>query len=434
MGQHLTGIAFLTKVQEQNLAAKGLAESNDAAKIVRLVNEAIHKTRELSRGLHPVLSEPNGLVMALQQLAGEVEDVFRVSCQFRSDGQVFIDDENVATHLFRIGQEAVNNAVKHAKAASISIVLSARNGGGSLTVADDGCGLPANLKGKTGMGLGIMNYRASHDRRRAGRTAKMSGWKPRGANCREGNKGDMHFSISAQSGKRDTMTPKQSRVIVVDDHPIVRQGLAQMIDREPDLTVCGEAEEARSALHAIATLKPDIVVMDISLNGPSGIEILKTIRQTDPHLKVLVLSMHDETVYAERALRAGANGYIMKQEATEAVLVALRRIIAGEVYVSNRVANRMLKQLVSGGPARRSPIDDLSDRELEVFRLIGEGHGTRQISDDLHLSVKTVETYQSHIKEKMGLKNARELVQYAIQWVINENVPPENQRMASGNS
>jgi len=229
------------------------------------------------------------------------------------------------------------------------------------------------------------------------------------------------------------MNVKQSRVIVVDDHPIVRQGLAQMIDREPDLTVCGEAEEARSALHAIATLNPDIVVIDISLNGPSGIEILKTIRLTDPKLRVLILSMHDEMVYAERALRAGANGYIMKQEATEMVLVALRRILGGEVYVSNRVANRMLRQLVGGAPkARQSPVDDLTDRELEVFRLIGEGHGTRQISDDLHLSVKTVETYQSHIKEKMGLKNARELVQYAIQWVISESGSVESQQNASG--
>ena len=218
------------------------------------------------------------------------------------------------------------------------------------------------------------------------------------------------------------MTAKQSQVLLVDDHPIVRQGLQQMIDREPDLVVCGEAEEARSSLIAIATLKPDIVVMDISLIGPSGIEILRSIRQTDTKLRVLVLSMHDETVYAERALRAGANGYIMKQEATEKVLVALRRILGGEVYVSDRIANKMLKQFVGGAPAsRHSPVDDLTDRELEVFRLIGEGHGTRQISDELHLSVKTVETYQAHIKEKMGLRNARELVQFAIQWAIGEN-------------
>ena len=229
------------------------------------------------------------------------------------------------------------------------------------------------------------------------------------------------------------MSTKQSKVVVIDDHPIVRQGLSQMINREPDLVVCGEAEESRSAMQIIASAKPDIVVVDISLNGPSGLEILKTIRQNDPRLKVLILSMHDETVYAERALRAGANGYIMKQEATEMVLTALRRILAGEVYVSDRIANKMLRQLVGGVPRpRQSAIDGLTDRELEVFRLIGEGHGTRQISDNLHLSVKTVETYQSHIKEKMGLRNARELVQFAIQWVISENGSSDTHQSASG--
>jgi signal transduction histidine kinase len=161
LGQHLTGIAFLAKVQEQTLAAKGLAETAAATKIVKLVNEAIHKTRELSRGLHPVLSEPNGLMMALQQLAGEVEDVFHVQCWFQTDGEFLIHDENVATHLFRIAQEAVNNAVKHAKPESIRIVLATRNGGGSLTISDNGRGTPAKLSGQKGMGLHIMNYRAT---------------------------------------------------------------------------------------------------------------------------------------------------------------------------------------------------------------------------------------------------------------------------------
>jgi DNA-binding NarL/FixJ family response regulator len=213
------------------------------------------------------------------------------------------------------------------------------------------------------------------------------------------------------------------RVFVVDDHPIIREGLAQMINRQPDLTVCGEAQEMHAALHSIATLKPDILIVDISLNGPDGLDLLKSIRGKDPAIPVLILSMHDESIYAERALRAGANGYIMKQEATERVLVALRRILNHEIYVSDRIANKMLQQLAAGTgkrSANRSPFDDLSDRELEVLRLIGEGHGTRQIAEELHLSIKTVESYQGHLKEKLGLKNSRELVQYAIQWMIRE--------------
>jgi len=208
-------------------------------------------------------------------------------------------------------------------------------------------------------------------------------------------------------------------IFIVDDHPIVRQGLALLINREPDLAVCGDAEEAGSALDRIEELRPDLVVLDISLNGPDGLDLLKTIRARDFNLPVLILSMMDEVLYAERGLRAGANGYIMKQQATEQVLVAIRRILGGEIYVSERMSNKMLHLFVGGSPAQQSsPVADLTDRELEVFRLIGEGHGTRQIADELHLSIKTVESYQAHIKEKLLLKNGRELVQRAIQWNV----------------
>jgi DNA-binding NarL/FixJ family response regulator len=216
-------------------------------------------------------------------------------------------------------------------------------------------------------------------------------------------------------------TVQKKRIVVVDDHPIVRQGLALMIDREEDLMVCGEAEEAMGAIHVMASAHPDVLILDISLNGPDGLDLLKHLRTTHPSLPVLILSMHDELIYAERALRAGANGYIMKQEATEKVLVAVRRILGGEIYVSDRIANRMLRHYITGsGSLRNSSIADLSDRELEVFRLIGEGHGTRQIAEELHLSVKTVESYQAHIKEKLSLRSSRELMQHAIQWTMNE--------------
>lgn len=215
---------------------------------------------------------------------------------------------------------------------------------------------------------------------------------------------------------RDAAGATKSKIFIVDDHPIVRQGLALLINREPDLTVVGDAEETCTALLRIDEKKPNLVVVDISLNGPDGLDLLKEIRIHQPNLPVLILSMLDESVYAERALRAGANGYIMKQEATERVLVAIRRILAGEIYVSDRMANRMLHKYVSGGgPETESPIAELSDRELEVFRLIGEGRATRQIAEELHISVKTVESYRSHIKDKLSLKTGRELVQRAMQ-------------------
>ncbi len=209
------------------------------------------------------------------------------------------------------------------------------------------------------------------------------------------------------------------KVFLVDDHPIVRQGLALFIEREPDLMVCGEAEDANSALQAIRDAAPDFVILDISLNGPDGLELLKTLRVRYPNLPALVLSMHDESVYAERALRAGANGYIMKQEAADKVITAIRHILGGDVYLSDRLTKQMLQQFVNGSISPRDPLAKLSDRELEVFRLIGAGHGTRQIADELHVSTKTVESYQAHIKEKLALRNARELVQYAVEWSLN---------------
>ena len=213
----------------------------------------------------------------------------------------------------------------------------------------------------------------------------------------------------------------KKRILVVDDHPIIREGLALMLNREADLVVCGEAEDATGAMLVMASARPDVLIVDISLNGPDGLDLLKNIRTTHPALPVLILSMHDESIYAERALRAGANGYIMKQEATEKVPVAIRRILNGEIYVSERIANKMLKQYITGASSlKNSSISDLSDRELEVFRLIGEGHGTRQIAEELHLSIKTVESYQAHIKDKLSLRSARELMQHAIQWNMNE--------------
>src|SRR5271170_3962760 len=221
------------------------------------------------------------------------------------------------------------------------------------------------------------------------------------------------FKPQAQAAKK--------RILVVDDHPIVRQGLALMVNREADLVVCGEAEDANSAMLVLASARPDVLIVDISLNGPDGLDLLKNIRTTHPTLPVLILSMHDESIYAERALRAGANGYIMKHEATERVLVAIRRILGGEIYVSDRMANRMLHQRFGGSSGGSlSKVDELTDRELEVFRLIGEGHTTRQIAEVLHLSVKTVETYQAHIKEKLSLRSGRELVQHAIQSKISD--------------
>src|SRR6202140_4871121 len=185
--------------------------------------------------------------------------------------------------------------------------------------------------------------------------------------------------------KSQSQAVTKKRILVVDDHPIVRQGLALLINREPDLVVCGEAEEAMGAMHVLASARPGVLIVDISLNGPGGLDLLKNVRINHSSLPVLILSMHDESIYAERALRAGANGYIMKQEATDSVLVAIRRILKGEIYVSERMSKRLLQQFArQTAVVPRSAMEGLTDRELEVFRLIGQGHTTRQIAEELH--------------------------------------------------
>ena len=215
---------------------------------------------------------------------------------------------------------------------------------------------------------------------------------------------------------------KKTKILIVDDHPIVRQGLAELINHETDMVVCGQAEDISEAMKTIKTSKPDMVIVDILLKESSGLELIKDIKNLYPDLAVLALSMHDESLYAERALRAGARGYIMKAAATENVITAIRRIMDGQIYVSEKMTAKMMSKLVGQGPkAGAAAIDVLSDRELEVLRLLGQGFGTRQIADKLHLSIKTIETYRAHIKEKLNLEDSAEMLQYAIQWVNSQN-------------
>ncbi len=226
----------------------------------------------------------------------------------------------------------------------------------------------------------------------------------------------------ARTKQPDKADENKTNILIVDDHPIVRQGLAELVNHEDDLLVCGQAEDAHQAMKAVKELKPDMVIVDISLKETSGMELIKDINVHYPNLPVLALSMHDESLYAERALRAGAKGYIMKAEATERVIMAIRKILSGEIYVSDKMASKMMWKLVGSNiEINASPVERLSDRELEVFQLIGKGIGTRQISERLYLSIKTIETYRAHIKEKLNLADAAELLQYAIQWVNSRN-------------
>jgi DNA-binding NarL/FixJ family response regulator len=223
----------------------------------------------------------------------------------------------------------------------------------------------------------------------------------------------------AMSKAKQPMSPDPSagkrRVFLVDDHPIVRQGLAQLINNEPDLIVAGQGEDAFQSLRDIAKTKPDLVLVDVSLKDSDGIELLKELKSQTPDLPVLVVSMHDESLYAERALRAGAGGYVMKQEAPQTLLAAIRAVLSGQVYVSSKMGAALLQRMVSGKKRDAGlPMDRLTDRELEIFRMIGGGKSVKDIADNLFLSVKTVEAHREHIKEKLNIKTSAELLRFAI--------------------
>jgi DNA-binding NarL/FixJ family response regulator len=207
------------------------------------------------------------------------------------------------------------------------------------------------------------------------------------------------------------------RVFLVDDHPMVRELLALMIDQQPDLQVCGEASDAAQAIEGIGNTLPDIAVVDLSLKSSSGLELIKDIKARKWGTPVLVLSMHDEGLYAERVLRAGGFGYINKQESSNEILHAIRKVIDRQIYVSERLAGTMLKRIAEGGMNQSSPVESLADRELEIFQMIGRGNSTRSISETLGLSIKTVESYRARIKEKLQLEDGIQLMQHAVLWV-----------------
>jgi DNA-binding NarL/FixJ family response regulator len=216
----------------------------------------------------------------------------------------------------------------------------------------------------------------------------------------------------------------QARILVVDDHPIVSKGLADLIDAEPGLSVCGDAATMPQAISQIHDLQPSLLIVDLSLKDGSGLELVKQVKCSWPDMPVLVLSMHDEQLYAERALRAGALGYVMKHEDPEVLLGAIRQVLRGKVYLSQSMQDAMLNKLVPGrADASVSGVASLTDRELEVFQLLGQGISTKEIANQLKLSVKTIETHRAHLKSKLGVKNATQLIRFAVEWWQQQDKP-----------
>lgn len=218
--------------------------------------------------------------------------------------------------------------------------------------------------------------------------------------------------------RKKSDSAKKSRIFLVDDHPIVITGFTLLLNAQPEIEVCGTAKSAEEAISMVTKAKPDLLITDLTLPGRNGLELIKDVNAILPGLKVFVVSMHDELLYAERALRAGARGYLMKEAGAEKLLAAIRHVLSGQVYVSERMQAKILNTMTGQNPrGAGSPIEKLTDREFEVFRLLGEGRSTKEIADQLHLSHKTVAVHRGHIKEKLGIATAPELVHHAVRWV-----------------
>lgn len=222
-------------------------------------------------------------------------------------------------------------------------------------------------------------------------------------------------------GNDGSLKAAKYKILIVDDHPIVRHGLGELIARQPDMQVCGQAGDASQALRQVEINRPDLAIVDISLNGDNGIELIERIKALYPEVKVLVSSMHDETVFAGRALRAGAMGYINKRESIRKIIDAARQVLGGEIYLSAQMANRLLRRVALGEPVDQDPIEALSNRELEVFEMIGQGLNTQQIAGKLRLSPRTIETHRGKIKTKLNLQNSAQLSRQAFQWVQEQH-------------
>jgi DNA-binding NarL/FixJ family response regulator len=227
--------------------------------------------------------------------------------------------------------------------------------------------------------------------------------------------------VKKSTGNSSKEAPPKQKVMIVDDHPFMRSGLAQLIDRQPDLQVCGEAGNPLEAQRELGRCRPDLIITDMTMPGRSGLEFIKDLLAINPDLPILVISMHDEAIYAERALRAGARGYMMKEAGGDNLLAAIRQILRGDIYVSARMSARILENLSSRKPrGSESPIQKLTDREFEIFQLIGNGKNTRDIAAQLNLSSKTIDVHRSNIRDKLQLSDSTALVRHAVRWVENE--------------
>ncbi len=390
LGQYLAGIMFKSEALKISLEDNDSPLAPDAEEIHKMVSKAINQTRDLARGLCPVDTSEGGLTTALSELVEEINQTTSIKALLQKEGDILIEDRTIASQLYYIAREAVNNTVKHGNANTVIITVSRNKDSIVIKVSDDGVGIPST-QSKTGTGLEIMQYRAwiiggslSFGTRQGGGAEIQCFVRLETGSARE----VVHITTSTNYNASIT---DQSRVLIVDDHPIVRQGLVQVVEREKNLMVCGEARNAEEAIRLIDRLKPNIVTVDISLEGTSGIDLVKAIKTRFPGLPCLVISIYNESIYAERAISVGARGYVMKQQPSDVIINAIKTVINGKQFFSEEIKekfmNRFSFDLKSGS---KISLESLTNREFEVFQFIGQGMKNTSIAAKLNIGIKTI--------------------------------------------
>lgn len=420
LAQHLTGIVFKAELLKLRLSEEMSGSASGVDEIIELVNTAVNKTREIAKELVPVDINPGGLLTAVENLRDIMKFSAGVNVLIRWDSSISINGELTVSSLYYIIKESILNSVENNEASNIVISASRDSSTCTIEIKDDGMDFEMIDRERNRLFLGLIRYRSWL----IGASTAVSG-NPGGGICIT-----CRFRLTGEpiaddiTGKprllKKGRTKGKGGVFLVDSHPVVRQGLRQIFEMEKNLYIAGEAGSAEEALKTLAKNTPDIMTVDISLSGTSGIDLIKACRERYPELPVLVLSVYDESVYAERAIRAGARGYVMKNESPAVIISAVRTVLDGRQYMSESLKQKLLDKLSSPRIDERAAlVDSLTDREFEVFQLIGHGLGNKHIADKLHISVKTVENFREKIKGKLDISSSSDLVQFAVQWILS---------------
>lgn len=421
LAQHLAGITFRSELLKIKIADSMPDAAVDVDNIIALVNTAVRRTREIAQELCPVEVSPGGLLTAVERLRDEVKSISDANILIRWDSTINLTGRLELSNLYYIIREAIYNSIEINNAGNIVVTFVREGTVGLIEVMDDGRNFEEIDREKSRNFLSMIRYRSWL----VGASIEMKS-NPGGGitvSCRFKLSGEI---LNPDEGKKWPESKKgrertKSSMILVDSHPVVRHGLKQILEMEKDIAVVGETGNAEEALKLIGRFRPEIMTVDISLSGTGGIDLIKACKERYPTLPILVLSIYEESIYAERAIRAGARGYVMKDESAAVIVKAVRTVLEGRQYMSDTLKEKLLDKLYSPKVDEASAlVDSLTDREFEVFQLIGHGLGNKHIADKLRISVKTVENFREKIKTKLNISSSSDLTQFAVSWIMNK--------------